>query len=144
MGRTMLAAGLSVKTRGEISRAPLTPVNRRRRDRADFAANLPRMRQEPSGFERISLPARQTHNGRAVAATPKGGRVMSLDFNLQPLELRRVSEHARVFVLLPTLAELLGEPGFGRRDSIVLPGHKRPLDGWALFGMVRERGFTLH
>jgi hypothetical protein len=69
---------------------------------------------------------------------------MSFQFDPQPLELRRVSPHARVFVLLPTLAELLGEPGFGLRDPIVLPGHARPVDGWTLFGTVRERGITLH
>jgi hypothetical protein len=40
----------------------------------------------------------------------------------------------RVYVLLPSLDELLGRPGFGRRDPIFLPGHRRPLDGWALFG----------
>jgi hypothetical protein len=47
----------------------------------------------------------------------------------------------RVYVLLPSLDELLGQPGFGRRDPIFLPGHKRPLDGWALFG---RRGPELH
>ena len=50
----------------------------------------------------------------------------------------------RVYVLLPSLGELLGEPGFGCRNPIVLPGHRRPLDGWALFGTVRERGLPLH
>ena len=69
---------------------------------------------------------------------------MSFEFDPQPLELRRVSPHARVFVLLPTLAELLGAPGFGQRDPIVLPRHARPLNGWDLFGTVRERGLVLH
>ena len=77
---------------------------------------------------------------------------MSLDLDprsLLQLELRRVEaarDHgvARTFVLLPTLAELLGEPFFGHRDPIVLPGHARQLDGWALFGTVQARGFTLH
>jgi hypothetical protein len=50
----------------------------------------------------------------------------------------------RVVVLLPSLEELLGEPGFGRRDPIALPGCARPLDGWAIFGSVRERGIVLH
>jgi len=62
------------------------------------------------------------------------------------LELRPVEggEDTRVYVLLPTLEELLGQPNFGRRDPIFLPGHARPLDGWALFGGVRERGLVLH
>ena len=60
------------------------------------------------------------------------------------LELCRVepsSEGAdmRVYVLLPTLEELLGAPDFGRRDPIFLPGHERPLDGWAIFGALRDR-----
>jgi hypothetical protein len=77
---------------------------------------------------------------------------MSLDFDPRSLhlELRPVRPSggdgapARVFVLLPTLAELLGEPFFGHVDPIVLPGHARPFTGWALFGTTRERGFTLH
>jgi hypothetical protein len=76
---------------------------------------------------------------------------MSLDFDPRSLqiELRPVRRSGdatpgRVFVLLPTLSELLGEPFFGHRDPIVLPGHARPLTGWALFGPARERGFTLH
>jgi hypothetical protein len=77
---------------------------------------------------------------------------MNLDFDPRSLhlELRPVrpsgddAAPARVFVLLPTLAELLGEPFFGQVDPIVLPGHPRPLTGWALFGTARERGFTLH
>jgi hypothetical protein len=64
------------------------------------------------------------------------------------LTLRRVEPEdgadVRVYVLLPTLQELLGQPTFGRRDGIFLPGHRRPLDGWALFGTPRQRGFALH
>jgi hypothetical protein len=76
---------------------------------------------------------------------------MSLEFDSRSslqLELRPAAAQddgaTRVFTLLPTLSELLGEPAFGLRDPIVLPGHTRPLSGWALFGTVRERGFTLH
>jgi hypothetical protein len=77
---------------------------------------------------------------------------MSLDFDpfARHLELRPVraaregAAPARVFVLLPTLAELLGAPAFGLAAPIVLPGHPRPLTGWALFGTVRERGITQH
>jgi hypothetical protein len=50
----------------------------------------------------------------------------------------------RVVVLLPSLEELLGAPGFGCHDPIALPGYQRPLDGWAIFGSVRERGVVLH
>jgi hypothetical protein len=112
-----------------------------------FAGILPRIGQEPSGFERICLPARQTHHGGGF----EGGRAMSLEFDPRSslqLTLRPAAaqDHGvtRVFVLLPTLSELLGEPAFGLRDPIVLPGHARPLSGWALFGSVRQRGFTLH
>jgi hypothetical protein len=113
----------------------------------DFAEILPRIGQEQSGFERISLPARQTHRGGGF----EGGRAMSLDFDPRSaldLVLRPAAPAqdgvTRVFVLLPTLSELLGEPAFGLRDPIVLPGHGRPFSGWALFGTARERGFTLH
>jgi len=112
----------------------------------DFAEILPRIGQEQSGFERISLPARQTHHGVGF----EGGRAMSLDFDPRSsldLVLRPAAAHdgvTRVFVLLPTLSELLGETAFGLRDPIVLPGHVRPLSGWALFGTARERDFTLH
>jgi hypothetical protein len=65
------------------------------------------------------------------------------------LELRAVEAAqgrpaTRVFVLLPSLEELLGAPDFGHRDPIFLPGHVRPLDGWAIFGSVRERRLSLH
>ena len=64
------------------------------------------------------------------------------------LMLRRVEPEGgadvQVYILLPTLQELLGRPDFGRRDGIFLPGHRRPLDGWALFGTPRQRGFVLH
>jgi len=59
---------------------------------------------------------------------------------LLELELRPVaapaaaSAGACVYVLLPTLEELVGAPGFGRRDPICLPGSGRPFDPWALFG----------
>lgn len=65
-------------------------------------------------------------------------------------ELRRVAtpegldRETRVYVLLPDLDELLGVPGFGRRDPICLPGSQRPLDGWALFGSGRDQGWALH
>jgi hypothetical protein len=66
-----------------------------------------------------------------------------LHFELRPVAAGGDAD-ARVYVLLPSLEELLGQPDFGRRDPIFLPGHARPLDGWALFGGVRERGLVLH
>jgi hypothetical protein len=64
------------------------------------------------------------------------------------VELTTVEEtcpdEGRLFVLLPSLEQLLGEPGFGHRRPIFLPGCQRPLDGWAIFGSVRERGVVLH
>jgi hypothetical protein len=66
------------------------------------------------------------------------------------LELRRVeapahaTEGACVYVLLPTLEELVGQPGFGRSEPITLPGAMQPIDGWAFFGSVRMRGLVLH
>ena len=70
-------------------------------------------------------------------------RKSSFDLALQPVETAREGR-TDVFVLLPTLEELLGHPEFGRRKPIFLPGHARPLDGWALFGSVRDRGLVLH
>jgi hypothetical protein len=67
-----------------------------------------------------------------------------LHLELQPVEASGEDAGMRVYVLLPTLEELLGEPTFGRRDPIFLPGHERPLDGWALFGSLRDRGVILH
>ena len=67
---------------------------------------------------------------------------------LLELELRPVaapacaSEGACVYVLLPTFEELVGRPGFGWSDPICLPGSRRPVDGWTLFG--RSRSWTLH
>jgi hypothetical protein len=68
-------------------------------------------------------------------------RKSSFDHTLQPVETEGRTD---VFALLPTLEELLGQPEFGRRNPIFLPGHARPLDGWALFGSVRDRGLVLH
>jgi len=65
---------------------------------------------------------------------------------IQGLTLRAAegSGGEAVYVLLPTLSELLGVPGFGARDAICLPGAPRPIDGWTLFGMPRRRGVVLH
>jgi len=69
------------------------------------------------------------------------------------LELRLVSDvgdgdagtaDVRVYVLLPTLEELLGRPDFGHAAPILLPGHRRPLDGWSIFGSARQRGLIIH
>jgi hypothetical protein len=67
---------------------------------------------------------------------------------LLELELRPVAAHpeanpgACVYVLLPTLEELIGKPGFGRCDPIWLPGSRPWIDGWTMFG--RHRRWTRH
>jgi hypothetical protein len=66
-----------------------------------------------------------------------------LELELRPVEAPAgASVGACVYVLLPTLDELLGYPGFGRYDPICLPGSRRPVDGWTLFGRCVAR--TLH
>lgn len=68
-----------------------------------------------------------------------------VQLELRPVEApAHASEGACVFMLLPTLDELLGLPGFGSGNQICLPGARRPVDGWTLFGGARERGWTLH
>lgn len=68
-----------------------------------------------------------------------------LELDLRPVEApAHASAGACVYVLLPTLEELLGVPGFGAGSPICLPGARRPIDGWTLFGGPRERGWTLH
>lgn len=67
-----------------------------------------------------------------------------LELELRPVEApAQATAGACVFVLLPTLEELVGREGFGRRDPICLPGAARPLDGWTLFGTAR-RPWTIH
>jgi len=63
---------------------------------------------------------------------------------LRPVQASSADADTRVYVLLPTVEELLGQPDFGRRNPIFLPGHERPLDGWAIFGSIRDRGVVLH
>jgi hypothetical protein len=61
------------------------------------------------------------------------------------LELRAVaapagaSAGATVYVLLPSLAELLARPGFGERAPIVLPDAPRPFDPFVFFGNAERR-----
>jgi len=76
---------------------------------------------------------------------------MSLEVMLKSdLPLRRVAPAAgdpvdmAAYLLLPSLEELLARPGFGLRDPIFLPGCRRPLDGWGIFGPIGARGITLH
>jgi hypothetical protein len=139
----MRAAGHSVKTRP----AKIPADRPRRLSRIpDNPLILPRICPECGGNDSPLNGFLDSHDKRtrARAGARPEGRSMSFEFDPQPLELRRVSPQARVYVLLPSLAELLGEPGLGCRAPIVLPGHARPRDGWALFGSVRERGITLH
>ncbi len=68
-----------------------------------------------------------------------------LELELRPVEApAHATGGACVYVLLPTLEELLACPGFARRDPICLPGSCRPIDGWTLFGRDRSRHWTLH
>ena len=66
------------------------------------------------------------------------------DLELRPVASGSAAGGVRVFVLLPTLDALLGTPAFGQGIPISLPGSQRPADGWAEFGSVRARGFTVH
>jgi hypothetical protein len=65
-----------------------------------------------------------------------------LDLELRPLEGQDVESD--LFLLPPSLEDLLGRPNFGQSDPIEIPVSLQPVDGWALFGPLRKRGFTLH
>ena len=68
-----------------------------------------------------------------------------LEIELRPIEAPpHATEGAYVYVLLPTLGELLGAPAFGRRNPICLRGAARPFDGWSLFGAAAKRRGTIH
>jgi hypothetical protein len=70
---------------------------------------------------------------------------------LLELELRPVAAPAQatagaiVYMLLPQVDELLGRPGFGCRDAILLPDAPRAFDPWAFFfGQSRDAACRLH
>jgi hypothetical protein len=70
---------------------------------------------------------------------------------LLELELRPVAAPAQatagavVYALLPPVEELLGMPGFGCRDAILLPEAPRAFDPWAFFfGQNRDAARRLH
>jgi len=74
-----------------------------------------------------------------------------MNFTKPVLDLRPVeapagaSPGATVYVLLPTLDQLLGHPGFGLKSPIVLPDALSPLDPHRFFGVpVRPAFETLH
>jgi hypothetical protein len=104
------------------------------------------MGQEQSALNAVA-PRRDQRERRLVSGTETMSfafsRKFSSDLTLRPVESSGDGD-VRVYVLLPTLQELLGRSDFGRRNAILLPGHRRPLDGWALFGTPRERGLVLH
>lgn len=75
--------------------------------------------------------------------TTETPRKSLLNLTLVPVGAAGATD-VRVYVLLPSVDELLGQPGFGRRDPIFLPGHRRPLDGWALFRAARKRALGIH
>jgi hypothetical protein len=67
------------------------------------------------------------------------------------LELRPVQSPGggagAMFVLLPSLEQLLGDVALFRGEPILIAetAHAaRRSDGWAIFGTCRERGFTLN
>ncbi|MGE0750179.1 MAG: hypothetical protein AB7K64_06270 [Variibacter sp.] len=66
------------------------------------------------------------------------------------LELRPVAAPAcatpgaKVFMLLPTVDELLGVPAFGQPHPIVCPNAPLPASGWARFAGAPRHGWTLH
>jgi hypothetical protein len=63
-----------------------------------------------------------------------------LELELRPVEApSHATPGARVFVLLPRLDELLGEPGFGSAQPIVLPGALRPFVPSAFFAPYAAR-----
>jgi hypothetical protein len=66
------------------------------------------------------------------------------DLDLCPVETAGGEADFRMLFVLPALDTLLGAPTFGRNSPIRLRGGQSPADGWARFGSVRARGFTLH
>jgi hypothetical protein len=57
-----------------------------------------------------------------------------LELELRPVEApSRATPGAQVFVLLPPLDALVGAPGFGSAQPIVLPGSLRPFVPAAFF-----------
>jgi hypothetical protein len=65
-----------------------------------------------------------------------------LDLELRPVEGQSLEND--LFLLPPSVEDLLGCPDFGQSNPIEIPASLQPVDGWALFGTVRKRGFTLH
>jgi hypothetical protein len=65
-----------------------------------------------------------------------------LDLELRPVEGQSMERD--LFLLPPSVEDLLGCPDFGQSDPIEIPASLQLADGWALFGTVRKRGFTLH
>jgi hypothetical protein len=68
-----------------------------------------------------------------------------IELELRPVEAPScATEGARVFMLLPTVDELLGVPAFGQPRPIALAKGAVPRGGWALFDQVVRRGWTIH
>jgi hypothetical protein len=65
-----------------------------------------------------------------------------LELELRPVEApSAATPGARVFVLLPSLGELLGRDGFGEANPICLPGSLqpfRPLEFFAPYAAARR------
>ncbi|MGD9846872.1 MAG: hypothetical protein AB7O60_17515 [Variibacter sp.] len=69
-----------------------------------------------------------------------------VELELRPVEAPScASEGARVFMLLPTVDELLGVTAFGSPRPINLPEDSRLRGGWSIIGrMVRHPDWTVH
>jgi hypothetical protein len=149
MGRTMRAAAKPVKTQRAEKPVPAALTTA-----STLATKLtticPDCGKEPSALNVVAFwrdkanVSCRSHRTRGWDMSFETTRKSVLHLELQPVEASGEDAGMRVYVLLPTLEELLGEPTFGRRDPIFLPGHERPLDGWALFGSLRDRGVILH
>ena len=69
-----------------------------------------------------------------------------VELELRPVEAPSyATEGARVFMLLPTVDELLGVPAFGLPRPITLPEGSRLRGGWAIIGQTkRHPDWTVH
>jgi hypothetical protein len=68
-----------------------------------------------------------------------------LELELRPVEAPAgASAGACVYVLLPSLEELLDQPGFGCHAPICLPRSARPFDPLNFFAARPQRAETLH
>jgi hypothetical protein len=69
-----------------------------------------------------------------------------IELELRPVEAPSyATAGARVFMLLPTVDELLGVPAFGHPRPITLPEvSPRLRGGWAVVSQTTRRDWTVH